>query len=89
MTLIDPAGRQAGRGSTAPDGSYRISTPGQGTYTLIAMASAHRPHASAVRVGGEPVASVAVSVGVQPIDVTEGVAAVIAPGQAGSGDEDC
>ena len=55
VTLIDPAGRQAGRGSTGPDGSYRISTPGPGTYTLIAMASAHRPHASAVRVGGDPV----------------------------------
>ena len=55
VTLIDPAGRQAGRGSTGPEGSYRISTPGEGTYTLIAMASAHRPHASAVRVGGEPV----------------------------------
>jgi len=55
VTLIDPAGRQAGRGTTGPDGSYRISTPGQGTYTLIAMASAHRPHASAVRVGGVPV----------------------------------
>jgi hypothetical protein len=55
VTLIDPAGRQAGRGSTGPDGSYRISAPGQGTYTLIAMANAHRPHASAVRVGGQPV----------------------------------
>jgi EmrB/QacA subfamily drug resistance transporter len=56
VTLIDPAGRQAGRGSTGPDGSYRISAPGQGTYTLIAMASSHRPHASAVNVGGQPVA---------------------------------
>jgi EmrB/QacA subfamily drug resistance transporter len=55
VTLIDPAGRQAGRGSTGPDGSYRISAPGQGTYTLIAMANAHRPHASAVRVSGQPV----------------------------------
>ncbi|HYZ53474.1 MAG TPA: DHA2 family efflux MFS transporter permease subunit [Streptosporangiaceae bacterium] len=55
VTLIDPAGRQAGRDSTGPDGSYRISAPGQGTYTLIAMANAHRPHASAVRVGGQPV----------------------------------
>jgi hypothetical protein len=55
VTLIDPTGRQAGRGSTGPDGSYRISAPGQGTYTLIAMANAYRPHASAVRVGGQPV----------------------------------
>jgi EmrB/QacA subfamily drug resistance transporter len=55
VTLIDPAGRQAGRASTGLDGSYRISAPGEGTYTLIAMASGHRPHASAVRVGCEPV----------------------------------
>ena len=55
VTLIDPAGRQAGRGSTGPDGSYRISASGQGTYTLVAMASSHRPHASAVHVGGQPV----------------------------------
>jgi hypothetical protein len=54
VTLIDPAGRQAGRGSTGADGTYRISTPGQGTYTLIAMAGAYRPHASAVRAGDEP-----------------------------------
>jgi EmrB/QacA subfamily drug resistance transporter len=55
VTLIDPAGRQAGRASTGPDGAYRISAPGEGTYTLIAMASGHRPHASSVRVGCEPV----------------------------------
>jgi EmrB/QacA subfamily drug resistance transporter len=55
VTLIDPAGRQAGRDSTGPDGSYRISAPGEGTYTLIAMANGHRPHASAVRVGGQAV----------------------------------
>jgi EmrB/QacA subfamily drug resistance transporter len=55
VTLIDPAGRQAGRGSTGPDGSYRIPAPGQGIYTLIAMASSHWPHASAVHVGGQPV----------------------------------
>jgi len=55
VTLIDPAGRQAGRDSTAPDGSYRMSAPGEGTYTLIAMANGHQPHASAVRVGDQPV----------------------------------
>jgi EmrB/QacA subfamily drug resistance transporter len=55
VTLIDPAGRQAGRGSSGPDGSYRIAAPGEGTYTLIAMASGHRPHASAVHVGCQPV----------------------------------
>jgi hypothetical protein len=55
VTLIDPAGTQAGRDSTGPDGSYRISAPGLGTYTLIAMAGSHWPHASAVHVGGHPV----------------------------------
>ena len=48
-TLIDLAGHQAGRGQTGPDGWYfEIPAPGQGTYTLIAMAGAHQPHAAAV-----------------------------------------
>jgi EmrB/QacA subfamily drug resistance transporter len=55
VTLIDPTGRQAGRGRTDPDGAYRIPAPGQGIYTLIAMANSHQPHASAVRIGGQPV----------------------------------
>ncbi len=55
VTLIDPGGRQAGRSRTGPDGAYRIPAPGPGTYTLIAMANAHQPHASALRVGGQPV----------------------------------
>src|SRR5487761_954562 len=55
VTLIDPAGRQAGHGRTGPDGSYQIPAPRQGTYTLIAIAGAHQPHASAVQVGSQPV----------------------------------
>ncbi|HLH59412.1 MAG TPA: MFS transporter [Streptosporangiaceae bacterium] len=55
VTLIDPGGKQAGRYRTGPDGAYRIPAPAQGTYTLIAMANAHQPHASAVRVSGQPV----------------------------------
>ncbi len=55
VTLIDPTGRQAGRSRTDPDGAYRIPAPGSGTYTLIAMANSHQPHASAVRIGGQPV----------------------------------
>jgi EmrB/QacA subfamily drug resistance transporter len=55
VTLIDPTGRQAGRGRTGPDGAYRIQAPGAGTFTLIAMANSHQPHASAVRIDGQPV----------------------------------
>ena len=55
VALIDTGGRQAARGQTDADGSYRISAPAQGSYTLIAMASAHQPHVSAVRLGGQPV----------------------------------
>jgi EmrB/QacA subfamily drug resistance transporter len=55
VTLIDPTGRQAGRGRTGPDGAYTIPAPGSGTYTLIAMANSHQPYASAVRVAGQPV----------------------------------
>ncbi len=55
VTLIDPAGRQAGRGRTGPDGSYQIPAPARGTYTLIAMAGAHQPRAAAVQVGSQPV----------------------------------
>jgi MFS family permease len=55
VTLIDPGGRQAGRGHTDPDGGYRVPVPTQGPYTLIAMAGTHQPYASTVRVGGHPV----------------------------------
>jgi MFS family permease len=54
VTLIDPAGRQAGIGHSGLDGRYQVPVSGQGTYTVIAMASAHEPFASAVRVNGGP-----------------------------------
>jgi carboxypeptidase family protein len=49
VTLIDPAGRQAGIGHSGPDGRYRVPVAA-GTYTVIAMADAHEPFAAAVRV---------------------------------------
>jgi hypothetical protein len=54
VTLIDPAGRQAGIGHSGGDGRYQVPVTGQGTYTIIAMASAHEPFASSVRVGDRP-----------------------------------
>ncbi|HEV3380353.1 MAG TPA: MFS transporter [Trebonia sp.] len=50
VTLIDPAGRQAGIGRSGEDGRYRVPVPAQGTYTLIAMAKSHEPYASAVQI---------------------------------------
>jgi carboxypeptidase family protein len=55
LTLIDPSGRQVGRGVSAMDGGYQLAVPGAGTYVLIASAAAHQPQASAVPVGGGPV----------------------------------
>jgi EmrB/QacA subfamily drug resistance transporter len=55
VTLIDTSGHQAGRAHTGPDGSFRISAPGAGLYTLIAMAAAHQPQADTVRMGDGPV----------------------------------
>ena len=54
ITLIDRAGRQAGRGRSEPDGSYRVQTPGAGTYTLVAAAASCQPLAATVAVGGQP-----------------------------------
>jgi MFS family permease len=54
VTLIDPAGRQAGIGHSDLKGRYQVPVSGQGTYTIIAMASAHEPFASALRVAGRP-----------------------------------
>jgi EmrB/QacA subfamily drug resistance transporter len=55
VTLIDPAGQQAARGSSGPDGWYQVAAPAPGLYTLIAMASSHQPHASAVHAGDQAV----------------------------------
>lgn len=54
LTLIDRAGHQASRGRSEPDGSYRVQTPGAGTYTLVAAAASYRPQAATVAVGGHP-----------------------------------
>ncbi|MEU5211532.1 MFS transporter [Streptomyces sp. NPDC020742] len=55
LTLIDVAGRQVGRGATGEDGRYAMSTPGAGSYVLIAAAGGHQPQAVSVTVGERPV----------------------------------
>jgi EmrB/QacA subfamily drug resistance transporter len=55
LTLIDVGGRQIGRGATGEDGRYALSTPGTGSYVLIAAASGHQPRAVSVTVGDRPV----------------------------------
>jgi hypothetical protein len=45
LTLIDVAGQQIGRGASGPDGRYALSTPGSGSYVLIAAAGGHQPQA--------------------------------------------
>jgi EmrB/QacA subfamily drug resistance transporter len=55
LTLIDGTGRQVGRGATAEDGRYALSTPGSGSYVLIAAAGGHQPQAVTVSVGDHPV----------------------------------
>jgi EmrB/QacA subfamily drug resistance transporter len=55
LTLIDGSGRQVGRGATAQDGRYALSTPGPGSYVLIAAAGGHQPQAVTVSVGDHPV----------------------------------
>ncbi|MFE6743527.1 MFS transporter [Streptomyces tubercidicus] len=55
LTLIDVAGRQIGRGATGEDGRYALSTPGAGSYVLIAAAAGHQPQAVTVTVGERPV----------------------------------
>lgn len=55
LTLIDVTGRQIGRGATGEDGRYALSTPGSGSYVLIASAGGHQPQAVSVTVGARPV----------------------------------
>jgi EmrB/QacA subfamily drug resistance transporter len=55
LTLIDGSGRQIGRGATGEDGRYALSTPGSGSYVLIAAAGGHQPQAVSVTVGDHPV----------------------------------
>lgn len=55
LTLIDASGRQIGRGATGDDGRYALSTPGSGSYVLIAAAGGHQPQAVSLTVGERPV----------------------------------
>ncbi|MER6027673.1 MFS transporter [Streptomyces sp. NPDC001851] len=55
LTLIDVAGAQIGRGASGEDGRYALSTPGSGSYVLIAAAGGHQPQAVSVTVGERPV----------------------------------
>jgi len=55
LTLIDVSGQQIGRGASCPDGRYALSTPGSGSYVLIAAAGGHQPQAVSVTVGERPV----------------------------------
>ncbi|WP_371663616.1 MFS transporter [Streptomyces sp. NBC_00280] len=55
LTLIDVTGAQIGRGASAEDGRYTLSTPGSGAYVLIAAAGGHQPQAVTVTVGERPV----------------------------------
>ncbi|MFB7503501.1 MFS transporter [Streptomyces broussonetiae] len=55
LTLIDVTGQQIGRGASGEDGRYALSTPGSGSYVLIAAAGGHQPQAVSVTVGERPV----------------------------------
>ncbi|WJV45295.1 MFS transporter [Streptomyces flavofungini] len=55
LTLIDVAGQQIGRGASGDDGRYALSTPGAGSFVLIAAAGGHQPQAVTVTVGERPV----------------------------------
>jgi EmrB/QacA subfamily drug resistance transporter len=55
LTLIDVGGNQIGRGASGEDGRYALSTPGTGSYVLIAAAGGHQPQAVTVTVGERPV----------------------------------
>ncbi|MFF8726381.1 MFS transporter [Streptomyces sp. NPDC015171] len=55
LTLIDVSGQQIGRGASGDDGRYALSTPGVGSYVLIAAAGGHQPQAVSVTVGERPV----------------------------------
>jgi uncharacterized protein YfaS (alpha-2-macroglobulin family) len=54
MTLIDQRGRQVARATGNADGSYTISSPGNGTYVLIVSAAGHQPQASSVLISDVP-----------------------------------
>ncbi|MFF9160881.1 collagen binding domain-containing protein [Streptomyces longwoodensis] len=55
VTLISLAGRQLDRAVADPRGAYAVQAPGEGTYVLIAAADGHRPQATTIVVGADPV----------------------------------
>jgi MFS family permease len=55
LTLINTGGKQVGREATGEDGRYALSTPGSGSYVLIAAAGGHQPQAVSITVGERPV----------------------------------
>ncbi|MFF3500367.1 MFS transporter [Streptomyces sp. NPDC003247] len=55
VTLISLGGSQLSRSAAAPDGSYAVEAPGEGTYVLIASADGHQPQATTVVAGAAPV----------------------------------
>ncbi|WP_158879402.1 MFS transporter [Amycolatopsis anabasis] len=57
LTLIDQRGRQVGRATGGPDGSYTVHAPGGGTYVLIVSANGHQPQASSVVVSAHSAAT--------------------------------
>ncbi|MEU6543145.1 MFS transporter [Streptomyces sp. NPDC046859] len=55
LTLIDVAGQQVGRATSAEDGRFALAAPGPGAYVMIAAAGGHQPQAVSVTVGERPV----------------------------------
>jgi uncharacterized protein YfaS (alpha-2-macroglobulin family) len=55
LTLTDSNGRQVDRGTTDPEGNYRLLVPNGGTYVLIAAAGRFQPGALMVAVADKPV----------------------------------
>ncbi|TKS99433.1 hypothetical protein E4U91_04400 [Streptomyces lasalocidi] len=55
VTLISLAGRQLDRAVADTRGAYAVEAPGEGTYVLIAAADGHRPLATTIVVGADPV----------------------------------
>lgn len=56
LTLVSPAGHQAGRALARGAGRYELAAPAAGSYVLIAAADGHRPQATTLVLGEEPLA---------------------------------
>ncbi|MGH3797404.1 MAG: MFS transporter, partial [Pseudonocardiaceae bacterium] len=55
LTLTDLSGRQLDRGSSDPEGNYRLGPPTGGSYLVICASAAHQPTAALVAVADGPV----------------------------------